>query len=145
MQADSMNKSILGALLFAYVCLPLALEFTSLPVLGYRSLPNEHFRAAQHLVVEKRRACRADECDDVPVAWIETASGQLFRSSDFDAHRRAEAKRLSWTWLVYGLIGCLGVAVYFRHFNPQRQPAAVALSVGSACMAALLIYWTILP
>ena len=94
-----------------YALLPLGMELTPYSFLGYRAAPNENFRGAQHEVLQTRRVCKSDECDNLPEVWRDRRTSEVFRRSDFFAHRRAEARRMGWSWFAYSLIGALGFAL----------------------------------
>ena len=136
-------KALFVVVVLFYVLVPLVMEFTSYSFLGYRAAPNEIFRTDKHEVLGTRRTCRGDDCDNVPDAWRDTSTNQVFRRADFYEHRRGEARRLGWSWFAYALLGCLGAALYLSRVDHPRLWPTVAGSICAACVIALMIYFEI--
>lgn len=136
-------KALLVVVVLFYVLVPLVMEFTSYSFLGYRAAPNEVFRSNKHDVVETRRICRADDCDNVPDAWRDRSTNHVFRRADFYEHRRTEARRLGWSWFAYVLLGCLGAALYLRRVDHPRLWPTLVGAICAACAIALMIYFEI--
>lgn len=142
---SSVTKFLLYALAALYLLGPLALEFTSYGFLGYRAAPNQIVRTEIHEVMQSTRACKSDDCDDVPDVWRDRRTGTLYRRIDFIDHRVAEAQRVGWTWLAYGLLGSLGAVLVVSRFDESRLLQVMMISLSAAVMASVIIYLQLIP
>ena len=127
-----------------YIGIPLVLEFTPYSLLGYRGAPHEFFRQAEHDVLSTRHVCRSDECDDIPDVWKDRRTAAVYRYTDFTEHRAQEALSLALRWFIYGLIACLGGALYRERFNRVPFFQTMGYSVIADAALATIIYFQVL-
>ena len=139
------SEPLFAVIAILYVLLPLVMEFTTYPFLGYRAAPNETFSREKHAVLQTRRVCKLDECDDLPDVWRDKRTSEIFRRTDFFEHRRSQARRLGWSWFAYSLIGGFVFALYTTRADHSRTPQAVITCLCVASAISLMIYFEINP
>lgn len=104
-------------------------------ILQYHWLPNESPMLSSGEVLKpfeilsSHEECQdsdyGNNCGTVVDVWRNTNTGQVFTKKDFQVHRINERNRMTVTWFLYGLVGCLffaGVKHYqkkdfFRYFG----------------------------
>lgn len=72
--------------------------------------------------------------------WKDRKTGRVFRLEEFEGHRRSESVRMTYTWFMYGLIGCAFFA--FRQSRLAGKKFTVALVQAIAVNLAALFTYT---
>ena len=101
---ESKFEKIQAAFWVIYILIPI---FTGWMM--YQSHPNEYDERKHELLESHAEACGTEgvlSCD-VPDRWRDEITGKIYTSSQFSAHKRAEAERIAIIAFAYGLIGCL--------------------------------------
>jgi hypothetical protein len=98
-----------SAFWIAFIIIPI---FTG--VLAYHWLPNESPILAGDQVVKPYKILQSHEvcpdngqCETVADVWQNTDTGNVYTKADFQSHRESERNRMTISWFIYGLIGCL--------------------------------------
>lgn len=101
---DSKFEKIKAAFWVIYILIPI---FTGW--MTYQYLPNEYDERKHELLESHSIECGTEgmQSCEVPDKWRNKITGKIYTSSQFSAHRRAEAERIAIIAFAYGLIGCL--------------------------------------
>ena len=114
--------------------------------LDYRALPGEHYDPELHEVLKSHaRVAWPDGMGtyEVPDAWRDRASGEVYAATSFAGHHRAEAVRLAIVWFGYGLMAC-GLFTYGRRVRMQSPLVKTFAKAAFVDLAiSLFVYWIV--
>lgn len=95
--------------------------------LTYQPSPFDYNEDTHELLELRTEECGTDGLLDclVPEAWRDRQSGKILTPSSLEAHRKAEAIRISLSAFLYGLIGSLfhSIAAAVRQRNAEMRDA----------------------
>jgi len=134
MNLDDLEKklSLNAEVMFwtVYLIVPL---FTGL--LAFNWLPNESYSPERDQLISSHQITDGEKTGTVYDVWKDKRTGQIFRLSDFEQHRRSESVRMAYTWFAYGLIGCTFFAFRQSRFAGKK----FIFSFGQAAIVDLII------
>jgi hypothetical protein len=141
-------QGIIGSQLLKHTELIFWLVFLCVPVftgwLDYQSLPDEVYDPTRHELLKsqvKEAWPQGLGTYMVPDSWRNGATGTIYSTHAFSAHRQSEAKRLGISWFVYGLIGC----AFFAFSRSMKGQSAVIRAFRNSLIlnaaVALFVFW----
>lgn len=105
-----------------YLLIPMAFGW-----LTYQPSPFDYNEDTHELLEFRTEECGTDGLLDclIPEAWRDRQSGKILKSASLEAHRKAEAIRISLSAFLYGLIGCLfhSIAATVRQRDTEMKDA----------------------
>jgi hypothetical protein len=110
-------------------------------LLAYNWLPDEAYNPGRHLLI-KSHEISDDEgrTGTVYDVWKDKKTGRVFRQEDFEDHSRSESVRMTYTWFMYGLIGCAFFAFRQSRFVGKKFTVALAQAIGVNLVVCLFCY-----
>src|SRR6266851_3736985 len=110
-------------------------------LLAYNWLPNESYNPAVHELIASHEV-NDDEgrTGTVYDVWKDKKTGRVFRLEEFEEHRRSESIRMTYTWFMYGLIGCTFFAFRQSRFAGKKFTVALAQAIAVNLAVALFTY-----
>jgi len=102
-------------------------------LLAYNWLPNESYNPATDRVIASHDVDvdenGQDRTETVYDVWQNVQTGKIHRLTDFERHRRSEQWRMTYTWFMYGLIGCVFYAFYASKVKGRQFVRSLVLAV----------------
>jgi membrane associated rhomboid family serine protease len=108
-------------------------------ILAYNWLPNEVYNPEHHeLIASHQISDDEGRTGTVYDVWKDKKTRRIFRLEDFEEHRRSESVRMTYTWFMYGLLGCAFFA--FRQSRIAGKKFTVALAQAMAVNLAVALF-----
>lgn len=107
-------------------------------LLEYHWLPNESYDSTKHELLESHTVevgPEGLESAEAPDRWQDDETGEVFTPEQFQEHRSHEAKRLSATSFLYGLIGCL----FYSCVRAWQGSSSFKESLGKALLVNVVV------
>jgi hypothetical protein len=132
---ETLSRNTESLFWIPYVIVPIFAGF-----LAYHSVDNELYSPERHLLIASHEISDEYRSATVYDEWKDKRTARIYTPTDFIEHRQSEALRMTYTWFLYGLIGCGFYSIQRSRFAGQKVIPSFCRAVIVDSLVALYIY-----